>query len=73
MHLEQENANADAWFAQSAQLHSELLEELRGRVVPVEDSLPDADGPWLYFWRYREGDNYGAFVRKSRDGKAEQA
>jgi len=71
-HLVQENAGADAWFAQTEQLQSELLEELRGRVVPVEDTLPDADGPWLYFWRYKEGDDYGAFVRKRREGKAEQ-
>ena len=71
-HLEQENASADAWFDKDTSLHERLVNELRGRIVPVDDSLPDFHGPWQYVSRYREGDDYGVYLRRPREGGDEQ-
>jgi len=71
-HLQANNAIADAWFAQDEALIETLLAELRGRIEPAEDSLPDADGPWCYLHRLREGDEYGVQLRRPRDGGEEQ-
>lgn len=71
-HLRAENARADAWFAQDAALIETLLDELRGRIEPDDDSLPVADGPWEYLARYRDGDEYGVHLRRPRGGGEEQ-
>lgn len=70
-HLEQENACADAWFDKDAALQARLVEELRERIVPRDDLLPDAHGPWQYQFRYREGDDYGLYLRRPREGGEE--
>lgn len=67
-HLDAENAAADAWFSSSAQLMATIETELRGRIQPVEDSLPEFHGPWAYFERYREDDEYGQYLRRPREG-----
>lgn len=72
-HLEAENARADAWFEDLAPLRKTLLAEMRGRIEPDDDSLPDHDGPWSYFSRVREDEEYGAYFRRPRDGGASGA
>jgi len=67
-HLEAENNGCKAWFAQRAVQLKTLEGELRGRIEPHEDSLPELDGPWAYFTRYREGDDYGQYLRRPREG-----
>ncbi len=71
-HLLAENARADQWFSAHQGLFEELESELRGRIEPVDVSLPDKDGPWAYRTRYSEGDEYGVYLRCPRDGGEEQ-
>lgn len=67
-HLEAENARSDAWFAASKPLMKALVAEMRGRIEPDDDSLPDDDGPWSYFSRLRGDDEYGLYLRRPRWG-----
>lgn len=69
-HLEAENAHADALFAPLAALRATLVEELRGRIDPVDVSLPDDDGAWRYVARLAEGDEHGVYARRPREGDA---
>jgi len=71
-HLNARNAAADAWFGERAALMDTLQAELRGRIEPADDSLPDADGPWEYLHRLRDGDEYGVHLRRPRHGGEEQ-
>ena len=67
-HLEAENARANAWFEDLAPLMRELVAEMRGRIEPDDDSLPERDGPWAYFSRVEGDDEYGSHLRRPRDG-----
>ena len=64
--LEAENAHAETLFAPLATLRAELLAELRGRIEPCEESLPDDIGPWRYLERLGEGDEHGVCLRAPR-------
>ena len=70
-HLEAENARSDAWFAERAPLMKTLVAEMRGRIEPDDDSLPDHDGPWSYFSRVAGDEEYGAHLRRPRDRAGE--
>ena len=71
--LEAENAHAEALFEPLASLRADLLAELRGRIEPREESLPDDIGPWRYLERLGEGDEHGACLRAPRpDGPPER-
>ena len=67
-HLEAENAHADAVLAGTEALQRRLVEELRGRIEPHEESLPEDDGPWTYLERFAEGDEYAVQLRRPRAG-----
>jgi oligopeptidase B len=62
-YLEAENAYADAWFAQRADLVEELFSEIRSRVQETDDSAPVRDGDWLYVRRTEEGKPYAIHCR----------
>ena len=62
--LEGENAYADAHLRPLAALRTELLAEMRGRIREDDASVPLADGPWLYYQRYREGGQQPLYCRK---------
>ena len=66
-HLEAENARSDAWFAERRPLTDALVAEMRGRIEPDDDSLPEHDGPWSYFSRIAGDEEYGAHFRRPRD------
>ena len=66
-HLEAENAHAEGLFSPLAALRQALVAELRGRIDPVDVSLPDDDGPWTYVERLGEGDEHGVYARRPRD------
>ena len=71
--LEAENAHAEALFEPLASLRADLLAELRGRIEPREESLPDDIGPWRYLERLGEGDEHGACLRAPRpDGSPDR-
>lgn len=62
-HLEAENAYADERTNHLKGLRGELFEEIRSRVKETDLSVPVASGPWWYFSRTVEGQQYASHVR----------
>ena len=48
----------------TADLREELFAEMRGRIKEDDSSVPDIDGPWAYYTRFREGGEYAVFARR---------
>ena len=72
-YLEAENAHAEAATAPTRALRDELVAELRGRIREDDSSVPQPDGPWQYYLRYREGGQHPLVCRRPRereDGEA---
>ncbi|MEO0882014.1 MAG: S9 family peptidase [Pseudomonadota bacterium] len=64
-YLEAENAYTKAMIEDPlASLQTTLLKEMRGRIKEDDSSVPTKDGPYAYFTRYREGDEYPVFARR---------
>jgi len=66
--LEQENAYTAAAFAGSEAFQARLVSEMRGRIKEDDSSVPDPDGPFAYFTRYREGGQHPLVCRMPREG-----
>ena len=75
-HLEAENAWTDRSLAGWSGIRDAALAEMKARIVPDSSSPPVPDGPFLYYSRYRPGEEYPVFCRRPRDkrgrGGAEQ-
>ena len=71
-YLEAENAYADAALADTAALQDTLFAEMKGRLKEDESTVPDPDGPFAYYVRYREGGQHPMICRTLREGGAEQ-
>jgi oligopeptidase B len=69
--LEQENAYAAAAFDGTQSFQQRLVAEMRGRIKEDDSSVPQPDGPFAYFTRYREGGQHPLVCRMPRDGGAE--
>ncbi|WP_243367516.1 S9 family peptidase [Microvirga solisilvae] len=69
--LEQENAYTAAAFAGSEEFQARLVAEMRGRIKEDDSSVPQPDGPFAYFTRYREGGQHPLVCRKPRNGDGE--
>ena len=58
------------WFkhcmADTEALQAQLISEMRGRILDVDQSLPDAIGQWCYVERYEQGDEYPRYLRYLR-------
>ena len=65
-HLEAENAYADAIMAPTEELQQQLYEEMKGRIKEDDSSVPSPDGPYDYYTRVIEGEQYPLFCRKQR-------
>ena len=65
-HLEAENAYADAMTAHLAPLREQLFEEIRSRTQETDLSVPVASGPWWYYSRSVEGQQYAIECRVQR-------
>ncbi len=63
-YLEAENAYTDEMVAGSASLRRELYEEMLARIDQNDQSVPVRDGPWLYYTRMVEGQDYGVHCRR---------
>lgn len=74
-HLERENAHADEALADLAPLRAALVAEMRGRIKEDDSGVPENDGPFAYYTRYREGGQHPLVCRRPRveDGAAEGA
>ncbi|MEL6985509.1 MAG: oligopeptidase B, partial [Actinomycetota bacterium] len=63
-HLEAENAYTEAVLAPVSDLRQQLYEEIKGRVKETDLSVPVPDGPWAYYGRTVEGQQYGIHCRR---------
>ena len=71
-YLEAENAWYDEHMAATQALQQTLVDEMKSRMAPDDESVPLADGAWRYWHRYREGDEHPVYLRGARDGDDEQ-
>ena len=67
-YLEAENAYLDGVMAHTEELQETLFEEIRGRIVEDDSSVPYRDGDYWYYTRYEEGRQYPIHCRRSADG-----
>ena len=65
-HLEAENDYAESVTAHLAPLRQAIFDEIRGRVQETDLSVPVGSGPWWYYSRTREGDQYSVECRVAR-------
>lgn len=66
-YLEAENAWCDSVMEPTAALRESLFGELKGRIKEDDSSVPEPDGPWLYYSRFRTGGQHPLFCRKPRE------
>ena len=62
-YLEAENAYADAWFAEHADLVETVFGEIKSRIQETDITAPIKDGEWWYSSRTEEGRNYAIHCR----------
>src|SRR5439155_1590524 len=63
-YLEDENAYTKAVMAHTEALQERLYEELKGRVLQNDQSVPFREGNYFYYTRLVEGKNYPIYARK---------
>ena len=71
-HLDAEGAYARAILGPNRALERRLVAEMRGRLSPRDQSVPEPWGPWEYFTRYPVGSQRKLHCRRPRDGGPEQ-
>ena len=69
-YLQAENAYTEAMSAPLAPLREKLFAEFMARTKQTDLQVPEPDGPWLYYSRTVEGQQYPIFARKRRTGSA---
>ncbi|MEH3089413.1 MAG: S9 family peptidase [Microbacterium arborescens] len=67
-HLEAENAYTDARTAHLAGLRERIFEEIKGRTLETDLSVPTRRGSWWYYSRTVEGSQYGIHCRAPLTG-----
>lgn len=70
--LEAENEYYKAVSGDLEGLRKRLVAEMRGRTKEDDSSVPQPDGDWEYWTRFREGGEYPVFMRRPRGGGDEQ-
>ena len=63
-YLEDENAYTKAVMAHTEALQNRLYDELKGRVLQNDQSVPFRQGNYFYYTRLVEGKNYPIYARK---------
>ena len=63
-YLEAENAYKEAMLEPTRALRATLFEEFRGRIREDDASVPEKDGAWAYYHRYREGGQHPMMCRR---------
>jgi oligopeptidase B len=63
-YLEAENAYTKAVMAHTEALQDRLYEEMKGRVLQNDQSVPFREGNYFYYTRLVEGKNYPIYARK---------
>ena len=70
--LERENRHAEAVLAPTAALQKSLVKEMRGRIKEDDEDVPQTDGPFEYYDRYREGGEHELVCRRKRASSEEE-
>ncbi|MBK5416667.1 S9 family peptidase [Pseudomonas sp. TH31] len=65
-YLKAENSYQEAQTADQARLRETLFEEIKGRILETDLSLPSPWGPYLYYTRTTAGDEYARHYRSPR-------
>ena len=65
-YLKAENAYQQAMLADQAELCESLFNEIKGRILETDLSLPSPWGPYLYYTRTTAGDEYARHYRCPR-------
>ncbi len=65
-YLKAENSYQEQQLANQAQLRETLFQEIKGRILETDLSLPSPWGPYLYYTRTTEGDEYARHYRCPR-------
>lgn len=65
-YLKAENAYQEQQLADQQALRETLFQEIKGRILETDLSLPSPWGPYLYYTRTAEGDEYGRHYRCAR-------
>jgi oligopeptidase B len=68
-YLEAENGYCKALMAPTRDLQRSLVKEMRGRIKEDDASVPQPDGPFLYYSRYRKGGEHPLICRKPRSAE----
>jgi oligopeptidase B len=63
-YLEAENAYAEEAAQHTKDLQARLFDEIRGRIQETDLSVPTRHGPWWWYSRTEEGQQYGIAARK---------
>ncbi|MBR9824839.1 MAG: S9 family peptidase [Alphaproteobacteria bacterium] len=71
--LDAENAYLDAVMGPTEGLQERIFQEIRGRIKEDDSSVPQQDGAYEYFTRYREGGQYPIFSRRPVDPETGEA
>jgi oligopeptidase B len=71
-YLEAENGYCDRVLADTAALQQTLFGEMKGRIKEDDSSVPEPDGPFAYYMRYRVDGQHPLLCREPRNGGAEQ-
>ena len=65
-YLEAENAYTKAVLEDpTTALRDELFKEMRGRIKEDDSTVPEIDGPYAYYTRYRQGGEYPIIARRA--------
>ncbi|QEL23187.1 S9 family peptidase [Bosea sp. F3-2] len=65
-YVEAENAYCKTLMAPTRTLQRALVKEMRGRIKEDDSSVPQPDGPFLYYSRYRKGAEHPLICRRPR-------
>ncbi len=71
-YLNAENAWTEQALAPVAKLQKDLVAELRGRIREDDSSVPQRDGPWFYYSRFRDGGQHALICRRQGEDGDEQ-
>ncbi len=71
-YLQAENDYCECALADNAALQEALFAEMTGRIKKDDSTVPDPDGPYAYYVRYRTDGQHPLLCREPRNGGAEQ-
>ncbi len=69
-YLEAENDYADAVLSETEELRKQIYKEILSRIDEDDLSVPVKKGPWMYFWRTRQGLSYPIHCRMKASSAA---